>query len=448
MSNYLAIGAVTALLKKLLEEGLSQRELSDKLSDNPGVDAVAPDLMQEIAKTKTRLNLFFYQATPNIGWRNVGLPSLNGQGERTSNPPLAVDLHYLLTAYSRQTFGAEILLGYAMQVLHETPVLTRQFIRQKQQELSSDNEPLFRTLATANLADQAEQIKITLQSTDPEGMSRLWTAFQSNFRPTAAYQVTVVLIESELAGRSPLPVLTRGPADSGVVSQADLIPPFPTLTAVVPPNQQVSAQLGDTLTLHGHHLDGSNIAVRFTHSRSQQVLEATQLQGHTADQITVRLRDAQDPTAPLNTLPQKSWAAGLYSVAALVRRPDEAFRRTTNDLSFALAPTIPLPVEVNGDSGGGGTGGGGPPGGDVEITFKVKCEPEVRPEQRAVLLVGDIEVPSRPHPTQTDTLTFVTRSIAPGEYFVRLRVDGVDSLLVDRSSTPPVFDPDQKVTIP
>jgi hypothetical protein len=72
----------------------------------------------------------------------------------------------------------------------------------------------------------------------------------------------------------------------------------------------------------------------------------------------------------------------------------------------------------------------------------------VRPEQRVVLLVGDIEVLARPHPTRTDTLTFVSRPIAPGEYFVRLRVDGVDSLLVDRSSTPPVFDPDQKVTIP
>src|SRR5215217_6413686 len=106
MSSYLSLGAVTALLKKLLEEGMSRHKLTEKLGDEPRVDAVAPDLMQEIAKTKTRLNLFFYQATPNAGWRNVGLPSLNGQGERVSNPPLAVDLRYLLTAYSKQTFGA------------------------------------------------------------------------------------------------------------------------------------------------------------------------------------------------------------------------------------------------------------------------------------------------------------------------------------------------------
>jgi hypothetical protein len=447
MSSFLAIGAVTALLKKLLEEGLSRRELTDKLDDEPGVDAVAPDLMQEIAKTKTRLNLFFYQATPNAGWRNFGLPYLNGQGERTSNPPLAIDLHYLLTAYSRQTFGAEILLGYAMQVLHETPVLTRQIIRQKQQELSSDNDPLLRTLATANLADQAEQIKITPQSTEQEGISRMWMSFQSHFRPTAAYQVTVLLIESDLAGRSPLPVLTRGPADSGVVSQADPTPPFPTLTAVVPPNNQVAAQLVDDLTLQGHHLDGTNITVRFTHARSQRTLEAAPLSGNTAGQLTVRLSDAQDPAAPANTPPVRSWTAGLYSVAAVVQRPGEAFRRTTNDLPFVLAPTMLTIVQVS--TSGGGQGGGGDQGdGSGGITFTVTCEPEVRPEQRAVLLIGDIEVPAQPHPTQTGTLTFVAGPLAPGEYHLRLRVDGVDSLLVDRSSTPPVFDPDQKVTIP
>lgn len=439
MSSFLAVGAVTALLKSLLEEGLIRRELSDKLGGDPGVDAVAPDLIQEIAKNKTRLNLFLYQATPNSGWRNVGLPSHNGKGERISAPPLALDLHYLLTAYSKETFGAEILLGFAMQLLHETPVLTRQVIREKQQEWSSGNDnSLLSTLAATNLAEQVEQIKISPQSMEPESISRLWMGFKADFRPTAAYQVTVVLIESELAGRSPLPVLTRGPADSGVVSQADLIAPFPSLTDVVPPNQQASAQLADDLVLQGHHLDGDNITVRFTDPRSQRVLETTPIAGNTSERITARLRDARDPAAPPGTPPEVTWAAGLYSVAVLVQRPDETFRRTTNELPFALAPTILSPVEV---------GDGNPPGEDG-ITFTVECEPEVRPEQRVVLLVGDIEVPSGPRETQTGTLTFVTSSIAPGEYFVRLRVDGVDSHLVDRSSTPPAFDPDQKVTVP
>jgi hypothetical protein len=34
-----------------------------------------------------------------------------------------------------------------------------------------------------------------------------------------------------------------------------------------------------------------------------------------------------------------------------------------------------------------------------------------------------------------------------GEHWVRIRVDGADTLLVRRDVTPPEFDPTQKVTI-
>jgi hypothetical protein len=71
----------------------------------------------------------------------------------------------------------------------------------------------------------------------------------------------------------------------------------------------------------------------------------------------------------------------------------------------------------------------------------------VRPEQRAALLLGDREVLAQPHPAATDTLTFVVTAAPTGEHFLRLRIDGVDSLLVDRTATPPVFDSNQRVTI-
>jgi len=451
MSNFLAIGAVTALLKDLLNEGLTKQGVAGKLGTEISVGALPPDLIENETNGEPQINLFLSQVTPNSGWRNMDLPSLNGKGEGISNPPLALDLHYLLTAYGRDDLHAEILLGCAMQLLHEIPVLTRAVIRQKQQTWSSGDDELLQALATANLADQAEQIKISPHSIGAEEMSKVWTAFQAHYRPTVAYQVTVVLIESQRPGRNPLPVLTRGSADSGVVSQPNLTPPFSTLTAVKPPNKQVSAQLDDVLTLEGHHLDGSDITVRFTDPRLRRVLEADPLPGNTASQMTVRLLDAVDPDVPANTPPdppEKSWSAGFYSVAVFVQRPDETFHRATNDLPFALAPTISLApttqmpdVTVGKDA-------------DNNITFTVECGPEVRPEQRAALLVGNLEIPSQPHPVQTHTLTFVAksillaRSILPGDYFVRLRVDGVDSLLVNRAVTPPVFFDNQKVTIP
>ena len=262
----------------------------------------------------------------------------------------------------------------------------------------------------------------------------------------------MVLIESQRVSRSPLPVLTRGPADSGVVAQADTTSPTPTLTAAAPPNKQVSARLGEDLTLQGSRLDGSTvmdevgnvtvastIAVRFTDLRSGRILEAAPRPGNTANEITVRLADARDPEAPANNAPpEKRWAAGVYNVAVLFERPGEMGRRTTNELPFSLAPRILDRINARRDAGGG-------------ITFTVRCEPEIRPEQRVALLVGDLDIPARDHAAQTNTLTFVAGDIPPGNYYVRLRVDGVDSLLVKRPvepRTPPVFDPSQKVRVP
>jgi hypothetical protein len=79
--------------------------------------------------------------------------------------------------------------------------------------------------------------------------------------------------------------------------------------------------------------------------------------------------------------------------------------------------------------------------------FTVNSVPDVFPDQRASLLLGSTEILADVHASQTGTLTFQALDVITGEHFVRLRVDGVDSLLVDRTVTPPVFDPSQLVKI-
>lgn len=211
MSNALGIAAVTAVLRDLLQNGLIDHDVSGTLGD---VDVFTrpPDLVPEsTSETGSKLNLYMYQVMPNPGWQNVGLPSRDVRGERVDNPPLALDLSYLLTAYgSRDLFG-EILLGYAMQVMHENPFLSRQAIRDALAAPSPVNGSVvlpasFPPLSAAALADQVEQIKVTPLYMDTEEMSRVWTALQAKYRPTSAYKVSVVLIESEKSARSPLPV--------------------------------------------------------------------------------------------------------------------------------------------------------------------------------------------------------------------------------------------------
>src|SRR5512147_2053373 len=110
------------------------------------------------------LNLFMYRTSKNLGWAEAGLPAFDGNGSRLANPPLALNLHYLLTAYGSADFQAEILLGYAMHLLHERPVLDRAAIRRALEPSPLDTSmlpPLFQVLAASDLADQIEGIKVT-----------------------------------------------------------------------------------------------------------------------------------------------------------------------------------------------------------------------------------------------------------------------------------------------
>ncbi|MCS6825310.1 MAG: DUF4255 domain-containing protein, partial [Caldilinea sp.] len=214
MSNALAIGAVTAVLRDLLNNGLIDQDVTGQLGGNVTVSALPPDRIEiQNGNEPSQLNIFLHQVTPNRGWRNVGLPSRDAGGDRLTNPPLALDLHYLITAYGEQEFHHEILLGYAMQTLHETPVLSRDAIRRAlgapPPVTGGVLPPAQQALVAAELADQIEQIKICPEMLSTEEMSKLWTALQARYRPSAAYQVSVVLIESKRSTKSALHVRMR-----------------------------------------------------------------------------------------------------------------------------------------------------------------------------------------------------------------------------------------------
>ena len=98
-----------------------------------------------------------------------------------------------------------------MHLLHERPVLDRAAIRRALDPSPLDVSmlpPAFQALVASDLADQAELLKITPSPMTIDEMSKLWSALQSHYRPSAAYQVSVVLIEGRRPARSPLPVLS------------------------------------------------------------------------------------------------------------------------------------------------------------------------------------------------------------------------------------------------
>lgn len=412
MSNALAVAAVTTTLRSLFTSALG------------GVVSVTAKPLDEARQTAfDQVNLFLYQVSHSAALRNTPMPGQIKPGE-SGNPPLALNLYYLVTAYGQnnEDSAAHLLLGRVMSALHDHPLLNPDEIRSATQA----------SLPDSDLHTQVERVRITPQAMPLEEMSKLWATFQTQFRISAAYQVSVVLIESTRAAKTPLPVLGRGTQDdTGVATQPDLTTPFPTLLSVQTPDPEFGALLGQTLTLRGLNLDGANAAVHLTHLALNLERVLNVLDTHTAEEITVEI-----PNQPAN------FPAGFWTAAVEVTRPGETFSRTTNRQGFALAPKITtlLPASFARDAQGLAT---------VQLNF----DPEVRPAQRAALLLGDREIPAEPHPAQTATLTFrVTNprpvdSPAAVEYFARLRVDGVDSMLVDRTEPAPVFRADQKVKI-
>jgi len=399
---------VTATLQSILFQTLTaEPDLADTV-----VTILPPDKARG-ALNSNQLNLFLYQILPNAAWSNWNIPNQVKPGE-SGVPPLALNLYYLVTAFGKdndanQPFGHE-LMGKTMSILYDHALLGPDEIR----NATAAN------LVSSDLDKQVERIRITLQPLSVEEISKLWTGFATQYRLSSAYEVSVALIDSTQPVKTPLPILTRGRKDSGIFSQADLIPPYPAIDSVAPPNQQLSARPGETLTITGHHLDGTNQAVSFLHTSWSTPVNLPP-DTATATQVTVKAKN--DPA---------NWPAGLYAVQYQVQGPADSSRRTTNQLSFSLAPTMTI-TPLSAPAGA--------------ITYTVSCNPKVLEGQRASLLLGDLEILADPHPGTNSTLTFQASDVANGDYFVRLRVDGVDSILVDRSKKPPVYDATQKVTV-
>jgi Pvc16 N-terminal domain len=412
MSNALAIAATTATLRELL---LKAKDLAGVA--NLDVTTQPLDVASESEST-AQLNLFLYQTVVNGGWRNLDMPRQVRPGE-TAAPPLSLNLHYLITAYGRDVGSdkdvlSDRLLGAAMSLLHDHSVLSRN-------EIVEVHEP-------SGLADQFERLRITPLPMGVEDMSKLWTIFQTEYRISAAYEVTVVLIDSRRSPPSPLPVLKRGKEDRGPTA---VVGGAPNLREIRLPRSQSAASLGEEITIVGGQLTTDATKVRFKNLREKDPISLDPAAGATPDEIAVGI-----PNAAQDVL---DWTPGFYTIALVQQRSDMPI--VSNELAFALAPRItvtptsatlsPLPVQKE------------------DLTFDLTCEPNVLPSQRIVLLFGgrQITVPAVAGPTTK--LKITVPNVERGKYVVRLRVDGVDSIPVKYQGSPPIpeFEPAQTVMV-
>ena len=129
---------------------------------------------------------------------------------------------------------------------------------------------------------------------------------------------------------------------------------------------------------------------------------------------------------------------GLYQLQLRVLRVGEAERRTSNPLPVALAPAItsfpPIAMTRSGAN---------------VLSVRIGCQPEVRVGQKVTLLMDTREAPAQPFSANSATLDFEFADAPPagGTPLLRLKVDGIESIVVNRGARPPAFF-NHRITLP
>ncbi len=434
MSHTSAIAAVTATLHRLIETDISQDEgtLAEIVQPTSEIRCTTLPLDQanEENKGHNRLNIFLYHTEVSAAFRNMDISDPKG----SSPPPLAINLYYLLTAYGEDhnKLIDHLLLGRAMRMMHDLPQLSRSEIQ--------------KALPVSRLHQQVEKVRISPQPMTIDELSKLWSAFQTQYRISAAYEVSVVLIDSRRAQPAPLPVLKRGPDDRGVDT---LVSAFPELHDIRPLSRPIigekepwtiplswhrlAAQLGDTLELRGQSLAGDEVSLQFRHSLRPEIVHNLLPKSITTEKMTVQLPD--------NVESHTAWPAGFYTVAAIINKTKDQPAYTTGQTVFALAPRLNLePLLADRTPAMRDNSG--------NITLPLSSQPHFFPQQQIALLLGEHLIMADSPSGQTAHVRFRITNVPPGQFnLLRLRVDGVDSSPIKPVGSTLVFDVDQTIML-
>jgi hypothetical protein len=126
------------------------------------------------------VSLVLYRVDPGLR-RNLP-PRVTPEGIRYL-PPLPVDLHYILTAWAGDPVKQQRLLGWAMRVLEDTPVLPSGLLNQHAPEPG-----VFR-------ADEA--VELVWEMLSLQDWVNVWDG-QRTRQPSVAYMARAVLLDSKV----------------------------------------------------------------------------------------------------------------------------------------------------------------------------------------------------------------------------------------------------------
>lgn len=189
MALYPAIAATSQAICGLLQSAAA---------DTPefttaGISLVTPTGLQKAPAEKMALTVCMYRVAVEQVRRNL-TPRREPDG-RLHRPPVPVNLHYLVTAWSTDAVTQQRLLGWAIRVLHNTSTLPAGLLNQFGPE-----ETVFRS---------DETVELIFEGLSRQDTTDAWEQAQSNQQPSATYVARTIEIETDLEIHEYAPVQTR-----------------------------------------------------------------------------------------------------------------------------------------------------------------------------------------------------------------------------------------------
>lgn len=236
--SYLAIGAVTRALAELLEKKMNKPPLLGAVT--PAVTALPPD--DDRVDDADGVNLFLYRVVEDPFNKNMHWRGDRANTKGVNYPPLTLNLFYLLTSYAKQSNGANReditvhqLLGNAMAILHEHPVLNDVH--------DGDFDADLDTQFAKELRDSYEKIKVSLLPASVEELSKIWTGLNKGYRLSVAYEVSLTQI-------APIEPAATTAAPTGQFSLQMGTFDRPAIASIEP----AAGRAGSSITLRGSNL--------------------------------------------------------------------------------------------------------------------------------------------------------------------------------------------------
>lgn len=191
--------AVTTVIKNLLENGLINHGMTGHLGSDILVSAQPFDRVETGENEHARVNLFLYQLNPK---------GISGYSRHQSGKPedpkyryvSEIEMFYIVTGYGAQDLHAEMLIGCALQSLHEAASLTGEQVRailgtQSSPKAGRVVPPAQSAVTASGAAEMIKSLRIVPFMLDPDSLLSVWSSQQAPYRPSITYQATVVLAE-------------------------------------------------------------------------------------------------------------------------------------------------------------------------------------------------------------------------------------------------------------